>query len=54
MFYMHKIEKRVMINIQELEFDYKASKSKSRQNNNRHGGVIIDKQAGAELRPNSA
>ena len=29
-------------NTQEPEFHYKASKSKSRQNNDSHGGVTID------------
>ena len=29
--------------LQEIEFDYKASDSKSRQNNNIYGGVTTDK-----------
>ena len=32
-----------LLNTQEIEFDYKASDSKSRQNNNIYGGVTIDK-----------
>ena len=34
---------RYFLNAQEIEFDYKASDSKSRQNNNIYGDVIIDK-----------